>query len=457
MRGRVLIVDDDRPLCEMLEAGLRRRDFDVQWATTADEALVVLAAPEFDAVVTDISMGGMDGLQLCARITESHRSLPVIMATGFGTLDTAVAAIRAGAYDFVSKPIDLEALALVLDRAVQYHRLSDEVRRLRLTLARSETFQELHGESPPMRKLFDLLTRLAESEASVLVTGETGVGKELVARAVHRSSARAAGPFVAVNCAALPETLLESELFGHARFAFTDAKTARRGMFLEADGGTLFLDEVGGMPLSLQPKLLRALQERRIRPVGGDQEAAVDVRLIAATNVDLETAVAEGHFREDLFFRLNVIAVDVPPLRTRGNDVLLLAQHFVQQFAARAGRPVVGISAPAAARLLAYSWPGNVRELQNCIERAVVLTQYEQLTVEDLPERIRDYTCARTLLVSDDPAELVPLAEVERRYILRVLSSVGGNKTLAAGILGLDRKTLYRKLDHYALGGRGAE
>jgi two-component system response regulator HydG len=394
-------------------------------------------------------MRGMNGLELCARLAESHPGVPVIVITAFGSLDTAVAAIRAGAYDFLTKPLEIEALVLALDRAIQYRGLREEVKRLRSTLAQATSFQDVLGESPVMKKLYDLLARVAEADASVLITGETGTGKELVARALHRGSRRGPGPFVAVSCAAVPEPLLESELFGHAKGAFTDAKTARKGLFLEAAGGTLFLDEIGAMPLGLQPKLLRVLQERRVRPVGADREQPVDVRLIAATNCDLETAVEEGQFREDLFFRINVIHVPLPPLRARGNDVLLLAQHFIQQYAARAGKRVMGLSSAAAQKLLAYTWPGNVRELQNCVERALALTNFDQLTVDDLPDRIRDYTPTRSLLVSDDPAELLTLEEVERRYILRVLETVGGNKTLAANTLGLDRKTLYRKLERY--------
>jgi two-component system response regulator HydG len=449
MRGRALIVDDDAAMCELLAAGLLRSDFQIATTTTADAALTALGQEEFDVVVTDLSMRGMNGLELCARLAESHPGVPVIVITAFGSLDTAVAAIRAGAYDFLTKPLEIEALVLALDRAIQYRGLREEVKRLRSTLAQATSFQDVLGESPVMKKLYDLLARVAEADASVLITGETGTGKELVARALHRGSRRGPGPFVAVSCAAVPEPLLESELFGHAKGAFTDAKTARKGLFLEAAGGTLFLDEIGAMPLGLQPKLLRVLQERRVRPVGADREQPVDVRLIAATNCDLETAVEEGQFREDLFFRINVIHVPLPPLRARGNDVLLLAQHFIQQYAARAGKRVMGLSSAAAQKLLAYTWPGNVRELQNCVERALALTNFDQLTVDDLPDRIRDYTPTRSLLVSDDPAELLTLEEVERRYILRVLETVGGNKTLAANTLGLDRKTLYRKLERY--------
>jgi two-component system response regulator HydG len=288
---------------------------------------------------------------------------------------------------------------------------------------------------------------VARSDAPVLVTGETGTGKELVARAIHGASARRGAPFVAVNCAAVPDALLESELFGHVRGAFTDAREARAGLFVHAAGGTLLLDEICDLPLSLQPKLLRALQERRVRPLGASAEVPLDVRIVAATNRDLEAAVEQGSFRQDLLFRLDVLRVEVPPVRARGGDVLLLAQRFIRSCAERAGKDVVGLSRGAAEKLLHYGWPGNVREIQNCIERAVALTRHEEILVEDLPERIREYGRSHVLVASEDPSELVPMEVVERRYIARVLDAVGGNKTLAARILGFDRKTLYRKLD----------
>jgi two-component system response regulator HydG len=291
----------------------------------------------------------------------------------------------------------------------------------------------------------------------VLVTGESGTGKELVARALHRRSCRRAEPFVAVNCAAMPDALLESELFGHARGAFTDARAVRAGLFARAHGGTLFLDEIGDLPVALQPKLLRALQERVIRPVGADNEQAVDVRVVAATNRDLETAVEERRFREDLYYRINVVHIDLPPLRSRGGDVLLLAQHFVQHFAAVRGREIQGLSAPAAEKLSAYSWPGNVRELQNCIERAVALARYDQIMVDDLSEKIRNYRRSHVLVASDDPDELASMEEVERSYVLRVLEAVGGNKSKAAQVLGFDRATLYRKLERYGTRGPASQ
>ena len=447
MRGRLLIVDDDPNLCEVLDAGLRHRGFESCAASSAAAALQQLSGREFDAVLTDLSMAGMNGLELCQRIADDHPGLPVIVITAFGSLDTAVAAIRAGAYDFVTKPIDTDELALILDRAVQYRALREEVKRLRERVAASAGFEELIGESAPMKRLYELLLRISESDASVLITGETGSGKEVVARALHRRGRRSARPFVAVNCAAMPATLLESELFGHVKGAFTDARAARRGLFQEAAGGTLFLDEIGNLPLELQPKLLRALQERCVRPLGGASEIPVDVRIVAATNRDLHAAVEEGQFREDLFFRLDVIHVELPPLRARGTDVLLLAQHFLQEFSSRSGKQLQGLSNAVAQKLLDYAWPGNVRELQNCIERAGTLTSYDHLTVEDLPARIRDYKRSHVLVVGESPAELLAMDEVERRYILRVLEVVGGNRTEAARILGFDRKTLYRKLE----------
>jgi two-component system response regulator HydG len=308
-----------------------------------------------------------------------------------------------------------------------------------------------------MKKVYDLVDRVAETDASVLITGESGTGKELVARAIHDRSRRKAGPFVAVNCAAVAETLLESELFGHVRGAFTDAKQGRAGLFVEANNGTFFLDEIGELPLGLQPKLLRALQERRVRPVGGNAEVPFDARLVTATNRDLETAVEDGRFRGDLFYRIDVVHVPVPPLRARGTDVLLLAQHFAQYFAGTFAKEVKGLSPAVAEKLLAYPWPGNVRELGNAIERAVALTRSLNLQVEDLPEKIRDHRVSEFVVSSFDPTELVPLEEVERRYILRVLEAVHGNRTMAAQTLGLDRKTLYRKLKGYGVSEERAE
>jgi two-component system response regulator HydG len=340
-------------------------------------------------------------------------------------------------------------LRIAVERAVRDRALRDEVKRLRRAAAEAREFEEMVGTSAAMKRVYELLDRVAALDTSVLITGESGTGKELAARALHRRSARHAGPFVAINCAAMPEALLESELFGHVRGAFTDARTARTGLFQKAHGGTLFLDELGEMPLGLQPKLLRALQEKSVRPIGSDDEVAVDVRIVSATNRDLEAAVEERRFREDLYYRIHVVHVEMPPLRSRGTDVLLLAQRFVDRFAAVTGRSVTGLSPAAADKLVSYAWPGNVRELSNCMERAVALAGFEQIGAEDLPEKVRNHQPKHVVVATDDPAELLPLEEVERRYIVRVLEAVRGNKTRAAEILKLDRATLYRKLARY--------
>lgn len=449
MRGRILIVDDDRSTCELLEESLSRSNFEVTWCTAVSEALALFDESEFDAIVSDLNMPEIDGIEFCERIAGSRENLPVIVITAYGSFDTAVAAIRAGAYDFVTKPFEKEELVLALDRAVQHHHLKAEVKRLRETVGETSTATSLLGESDVIKSLRVLIRRMAEADTSVLISGETGTGKELVARELHDRSNRHTGPFIAINCAAMPETLLESELFGHVRGAFTDARNDRTGLLVQANGGTLFLDEIGAMPMGLQPKVLRALQERKVRPVGSNSEIDFNVRIISASNVNLETAVDQGRFRQDLFFRINVIYIEVPPLRSRGSDVLLLAQHFIKGFSERLNREVHGLHHSAAEKLQTYSWPGNVRELQNCIERAVALTERELITVEDLPEKIRSYRPSHLFLAGDDPRDLISLAELERRYILKVLETVRDSKTEAARILGLDRKTLYRKLEQY--------
>jgi DNA-binding NtrC family response regulator len=446
MPGRVLIVDDDQSMCELIEADLACRNIQSEWQTSAAEALLLIQEGHFDVILTDLQMPGLNGLALCERIVTNRPDIPVVVMTAFGSLDTAVAAMRAGAYDFVSKPVELDLLAIRLERAIQHRSLSEQVRLLSDRVHQANRFSKLLGESPAMRRLFDDLRRIAETDASVLITGESGTGKELVAKALHEQSRRRSKPFVAINCAALPESLLESELFGHKRGAFTDAVSDQRGLFLQSDGGTLFLDELGEFPLSLQPKLLRALEERMVRPVGSDKEVPFDVRLIAATNRDLETAVEEKRFREDLYFRVNVIQVQLPPLRSRGTDVLLLAQHYLEDFANQNGKKIVGLSDATAQKLLDYEWPGNVRELRNAIERAVALARFDRIAVDDLPDKIRNYRGTQLELGGDNPSELLKMEEVERRYIHHVLKVTRGNRTLTAQILGFDRKTLYRKL-----------
>jgi two-component system response regulator HydG len=443
--GRLLVVDDDQSACEFLESILRRRHR-VVWKTSAHQALETAADEDFDVILTDLNMTDLGGLDLCERMLGIRPDVPVIVVTGYGSMEAAIGAIRAGAYDFVTKPVDANVIGLTVDRALRHRRLQDEVKRLRRAAGEPRGFDDIIGRSVAMRRVFDLITRVSDTDATVLITGESGTGKELVAKAIHSQSARKAGPFLAINCAAMPATLLESELFGHVRGAFTDAKTARTGLFAEATGGTIFLDEIGELPLEMQPKLLRSLQERKVRPVGGNHEVAFDARIIAATNRDLETEVFEKRFREDLYYRINVVAVEVPPLRERGGDVLLLAQHFANRAASRAGKEVKGIATPTAEKLCGYDWPGNVRELENSMERAVALMRFDSIVVDDLPEKIRNYQAERFVLSADDPSELVTAAELERRYMQRVLALVGGNKSRAAKILGFNRRTLYRKM-----------
>jgi DNA-binding NtrC family response regulator len=447
MERRILIIDDDRSMCEILEAELRGREFEVQWATTQPDALALFEQQDFGLAIADVNMGATSGVELCKQLVARREEMPVIVVTAFGSMETAVSAIRAGAYDFVTKPFDLDELVFTIERALRHRALREEVTRLRKVVDVAQRFEEIIGTSAPMQKTCDLIARVADTDATVLVTGESGTGKELVAKALHAKSARRDGPFVAINCAAMPENLLESELFGHAKGAFTDARASRTGLFLRATGGTLFLDEIGEMALGMQAKVLRALQERVVRPIGGDGEQPFDARIVAATNRDLETEVEERRFREDLFYRINVVRIEVPPLRARGTDVLALAQHFIARYGAAAQRAMVGLTSAAADRLTRYSWPGNVRELQNCMERAVALGQFDRVGVDDLPEKIRDFQPAELNLDAGEPGGFLPMEEVERRYIQRVLEAVGGNKTLAAQVLGFDRRTLYRKLE----------
>jgi two-component system, NtrC family, response regulator AtoC len=443
MSLRVLVVEDNEAMGVLVVSQLTRRGHAAKRCTSGADALTILEHEVFDVVLSDINMPGMSGLELCQRLTDNRPDIPVVVITAFGTMETAISAIRAGAFDFVTKPIDDTVLMLAIERAGQHRQLREEVKRLRTEVAAGKPTAEFQGKSAVFRQTLDLLARMSQSDAAVLLAGESGTGKELAARRLHELSPRHKGPFVAINCAAMPDQLLESELFGHIKGAFTDAKAPRAGLFTQANAGTLFLDEVGELPLSLQPKLLRALQERRVRPVGSDVEVAFDARILSATNRDLETEIEAGRFREDLFFRLNVITIDMPPLRLRGGDVLLLAQRFVEQLAARASKRVTGISVEAAKKLMNYPWPGNVRELHNCIERAIAYTTSEQLVVGDLPERISGH---RVSLETTDESEIVTLEENERRYVARVVNAVGGNKSHAARLLGIDRKSLWRRL-----------
>ncbi|MCK4501427.1 MAG: sigma-54-dependent Fis family transcriptional regulator, partial [Desulfuromonadales bacterium] len=387
--GKIMVIDDDSALGELLEEDLTRRGHQVWTALKVTEAREILHHHEIDLVLTDLNMPEINGIDFCAELHENRPDLPVVIMTAFGSLETAIAALRAGAYDFVTKPVDLDLLSISLNRALQHRHLQEKVRLLKSQVRRQSADDEMIGESSVFQQLKQQITRIADLDTSVLISGESGTGKELVARALHRQSHRNEGSFVAVNCAALPESLLESELFGHVRGAFTDARENRKGLFVEASGGTLLLDEIAEMPLSLQPKLLRVLEDHKIRPLGSSNEIDCDVRVLASSHQDLAAAVAAGRFRSDLYYRLNVIQLELPPLRARGNDILLLALEFIKQLSKRFNKSVTGLAQPVAASLLAYDWPGNVRELRNAIERAVALTHHTKLTMEDFSEQLK--------------------------------------------------------------------
>ena len=452
MNGTILIVDDDDDTAVLLRDSLRKRGFDVDAVNSAQQCLEHLRTDPADVVVTDVQMAGMSGIELCQELRQRHPDLLPIVLTGQGGLETAIAAIRAGAYDFITKPVKVDALAIAVGRALENLSLRREVKRLRSAADRDVPIDGIAGTSPAIRETIEMISRVAGSDASVLITGESGTGKELVARALHDQSSRANEPFIAINCAAMPAPLLESELFGHARGAFTDAKFARQGLFVQAGAGTIFLDEVGEMPIEMQVKLLRVLQERKVRPVGDDVEIAVKARVVTATNRDLEAEVFAKRFREDLFYRINVVPIAVPPLRDRAGDVLLLAQFFLDRAAARLGKPVRGITVPAARLLADYDWPGNVRELENCMERAIALCRLDAITIDDLPAKLREQDAQHMVVALESPSELITLDELGGRYVRRVLGAVNGNKTRAAKILGIDRRSLYRRLEGPAAG-----
>jgi len=450
MGTRVLVIDDDQDMCELIQASLASHGHHVEWLLRGEEGLEALREHDFDVVIADINLDRMSGLDICKKLAENRPDIPVIMITGFGSMSSAVAAMRAGAYDFINKPVDMALLTTAVERAIKHKPLREHVRRLDCCRgAAGRGMGALIGSSPAMLQVYELIRRVADVDTTVLLTGESGTGKELVARALHDESSRRDKPFVAINCAAVPPNLLESELFGHVRGAFTDAKDTRPGLLEQARDGTLLLDEIGEMTLDMQPKLLRVLQERQSRPVGGNTVVDVNARIVVATNRDLEAEIAERRFREDLYYRLNVVQIHVPPLRSRGSDVLLLAQHFVHKFAERSHKHVTGISDEAKRKLLAYSWPGNVRQLENSIERAVALTRSEQIEVEDIPERIKHHESSSSVLAAVDSELVLPLDQIEKRHVQRALKNAKGNKTQAAKALGVDRRTLYRKLERY--------
>lgn len=464
--ARVLVVEDDRSLGDLLRDELESEGHQVRLATSVEEARERLEEEPADLVVSDLRLPGEEGTALLDETRKLRPTPPAfIVITAFGTVRQAVEALRRGADDFLTKPLDLDHLRVSASRALENRNLRREVERFRKAMSEDD-FHGMIGRSPPMRRLFRHVAQVAGGEGPVLITGESGTGKELVARAVHEESGRSDSRFIPVNCAGIPGSLLESEFFGHEEGAFTGATSSRRGLFLEADGGTILLDEIGEMPSDLQAKLLRVLQEGRVRPVGSDRELALDVRVLASTNQDLTVALEAGEFRNDLYYRLETFRLHVPPLRERGDDIGRLAMYFLQRFAARLGRDVRSISRRARSLLRRYPFPGNVRELENLMERAVTYCEGSEVRVEHLPPRLQDGEAgaraeawrragsqadgqggsAPPILGGD---ELPPLQEVERRYILHALKQLNGNKRRTAGVLGIGRRTLYRRLEEY--------
>lgn len=460
---RALIVEDDSGLRRLLADEVRDGGLDVRTVTSVEEAQPLLTSWEPDVVVSDLRLPGANAFALLREARSLHAPPAFVVITAFGSVPQAVEALKAGADDFLTKPLDLDHFMLSVTRSLEARRLKQEVRRFRELLG-SESFHGIIGQSRPMRVLFDHLRQVAGAGGPVLITGESGVGKELVAHAIHREGPRAGAPFLAVNCVAIPEQLMESELFGHAAGAFTGATRARKGLFTEADHGTVLLDEIAEMPLTLQAKLLRFLQDGGVRPLGSNQEQCVDVRILAATNRDLKHEVTEGRFREDLFYRLETFTLRVPPLRERGDDLDLLARHFLTRFSMQMDKHITGLSAETLQRLKEYPFPGNVRELKNVLERAVTFCQGSLVSLEHLPGRIRETPPApesvpQTGLESPEnllgDQTVVPLAELEQRYIRYVLGRVNGNKRRAAALLGIGRRTLYRRLGESETGEEG--
>ena len=446
VRASILVVDDDVGVRESFEAVLAK-DYDLSFATQGVEALRILSTKDVNLVLLDVRMPGMDGIEVLRRIKEANEQTDVIVVTAVKSLKTAVEAIKLGAFDYITKPFDIHEILALIKRVVEKQELVKEVLYLRDEVARDHRFENLVGRNARMQEIYALITRIADNNATVLLNGESGTGKEVLARAIHQQSNRNHRPFVAVNCAAIPSELLESELFGHERGAFTGAIATKVGKFELANGGTLFLDEVGSMRFDLQAKILRALQEREIERVGGTRIIKIDVRVLAATNRDLKKAVEEGTFREDLYYRLNVVPITLPPLRQRRDDVPLLVEHFIAKYNREFNRRVKGFSAGATAALYQYEWPGNVRELENVIERAVALAQSEIISLRELPLDI--FILGRDI-IEDIQKVGLGLREArnqfERHYILTILEKVYWNQTEAARILGLHRNTLLWKL-----------
>lgn len=457
--GSIVVVDDDPEMLSMVNDYLVRTGYQVRAFGNSMDAVKYLSSGGIDALstellLTDLRMPDVDGLDILQHVRTLPNQFPVIIMTGFATVETAVEGLRKGAFDYITKPFKLAELVLTVERALNFYRLKVQNQTLKAELRKTWGFSDIIGKCSAMKVIFDMIERVAPANSNVLITGESGSGKEVVARSIHNHSPRSKKSFVAINCTAIPESLLESELFGHVKGSFTGANADKKGLFEEAEGGTLFLDEIGDMDISLQSKLLRVLQERAIKPVGSNQNRKIDVRVIAATHKDLRKAINDATFREDLFYRLAVIPIVVPPLRHRIEDIPLLAHHFLRKYSAMNHGKVTGFTQGALQKLMGLAWPGNVRELENLVERLVVLSLSALIDAKDIPD-IEEVTSENFFgkAVSDSPS----LENLEKRYIQLILDKTGGKKEKAALILGINRRTLYRKLCDYGLAREGAE
>ena len=446
MKFRILVIDDEKNIREGLQMALEDDGYEVLTAADGTAGLQKALSDVVDLIITDLRMPGIGGQELLRRVTSETPGVPVIVLTGHGTVETAVEAMRMGAYDFLTKPLDLDRLSLLVKRALQNRELVLRHRELEEQLQSNKTFEHIIGKSAAMEHVFEMIRKVAPSRASVLITGESGVGKELIASAIHNLSPRKDKSYIKVHCAALAESLLESELFGHEKGAYTGAVSQKRGRFELADGGTIFLDEIGEINQNLQIKILRVLQEKQFERVGGEKSVTVDTRLITATNRDLEKEVENGTFRSDLYYRLNVVHIHVPPLRERKEDLPLLIAAFNKEFSEENTKSISGIEPKARAALYAYEWPGNIRQLRNCLESAVVMSSDDIIRLSDLPEHVREAEQTAAIRVQIGTT----LAEAEKHIILETLAAYKGNKSKTADILGIGRKTLHRKLDEFA-------
>jgi two-component system response regulator HydG len=449
----ILIVDDDTAHLSTLKTIIKSWGYRVEGVDDGKAAVDEVKKKAFDLIIMDVRMAVMGGIEALSNIKAYNPSIPVLIMTAYSSVESAVDAMKAGAYDYLTKPLDFDELKLVIERALEHTRLKIENKSLKEKLHSGAFFSNIIGTSPPMKRLMEMVAMIAPSEATALITGESGTGKELIARAIHENSSRKTGQLVSINCAAIPESLLESELFGHEKGAFTGADKRREGRFMQADKGTIFLDEVGEMPMLMQAKLLRVIQEREIQRVGGEKTITVDVRVIAATNQNLSDLVAAGKFREDLYYRLNVVSMNAPPLRDRIEDVPLLAHHFLNIYSGKNNKTIKGFTPIAMDMLLKYDWPGNVREMENAVERAVILSLDEYINEKVLPMTITEpnekMVKENKFLLSPDQAQ--PLEEIEKEMILSTLKAVKNNKSEAARKLGINRRTLYNKLQKYGL------